>query len=127
MLLQMPAESRQRAFVVSITITSEQGRRALVYFGAETPLPMQRSEKVTTTHRGAPFQASSTIQVVTAATVPVRDGVGVFQRLLIGKETLVLEQQGRIILEPGEAIGVWFEAMPVDDEIDVAFGWWEEP
>lgn len=54
-------------------------------------------------------------------------GISVFERLLVGGDTLLLEQQGRVILEPGEGIGVLFDPIEDDDDIDVALGWWEEP
>jgi hypothetical protein len=51
----------------------------------------------------------------------------VFERLLEGKQTLLLDQEGKFILEPGHNHTVSFPAVDQGDEIDVAFGWWEEP
>lgn len=126
-LLRMPPGSAKRAFVVSITVTSDLGRRAYFYFGPETRTPLRQSSKIAIAHRGLPCQPRTIVQMGTAPEVPLSAGVGVFERLLQGGDTLVLEQQGRIVLEPGEGIGVRFDRVNTDDEIDVAFGWWEEP
>lgn len=126
-MIGMPEAGTRRAFVVSITVTSNLGRRAIFYYGVQTPVAMRRSPKVACAHRGAPDEPQTVIQMTTAVAVPLTAGISVFERLLVGGDTLVLEQQGRVILEPGEEIGLWFEAAEADDQIDVALGWWEEP
>lgn len=126
-LFRTPRNASVRAFVVSVTVTSNRGRRMFFYFSPETQLPMQESSKVAAAYRGAPREAQAIIQMTTGPAVPLDAGVGVFERLLVGGDTLVLEQQGRIILEPGEGIGVLFAPIESDDDVDVALGWWEEP
>lgn len=127
LLLRNRPDSLDRTFVVSITVTSNVGRRALFQFSPQTSVALQRSPKIASAHRGSPDEPESRIEMVAAPRVPLTAGVGVFERLLVGGGTLVLEQEGRLILEPGESFGVWFPAIDLPDEIDVAFGWWEEP
>lgn len=126
-VLRMPEAGTGRCFVVSITATSNLGRRAVYAYGVKTEIEMQRSSKLACAHRGAPDEPEASIAMATGPAVAVSAGIGVHERFLLGGDTLVLEQQGRLVLEPGEAIGVWFDAVEAGDEVDVAFGWWEEP
>lgn len=126
-LLRNQINSSRRTFVVAVTLTSDHGRRAFVQFGPETSVALQTSKKVASAHRGLPDEPVSMIQMGVAPRVPLAAGTDVFERLLRGGDTLELAQEGRVILEPGRSIGVWFEAIQVPDQIDIAFGWWEEP
>lgn len=126
-MLRNRPTSRARSFVVVLTLTSNIGRRCFVQFGPETSVALRPSRKVASAHRGMPDEPASEILMAVAPRVPLTAGTDVFERLLRGGSTLELEQEGRVILEPGRSIGVWFEGIGEEDVIDLAFGWWEEP
>lgn len=122
-----PTGSGRRSFLQAMTVTSNLGRRAIFWFDAATPLPLKASNKVANAHRGARELPLSTISFVMGPTVPITAGIDVFERLLIGKQTLLLDQEGKYIFEPGHNHSVFFPAIAQADEIDVAVAWWEEP
>lgn len=122
-----PRGSGRRAFIQAMSVTSNMGRRAIFWFDAETAASLKTSSKLANAHRGAANLPKSVIQYGFAPLVRVTAGVDVFERLLTGKQTLLLDQEGKYILEPGHNHSVYFPALEREDEIDVAVAWWEEP
>lgn len=122
-----PPGSGRRAFIQAMSVTSNLGRRAIFWFDVATSVPLQSSNKVANARRGAANLPKALIQYGFAPTVPITAGIDVFERLLIGKQTLLLDQEGKYILEPGHNHSVFFPALDREDEIDVAAAWWEEP
>lgn len=122
-----PSGSGRRAMVAAITLTSNHGRRAFFYFDATSGARKQKATRVANAHRGVPDKPKVAIKFVARAGVSLRGGIDVFERLLEGQVTLNTEQEGRYIFEPGHSITVLFPAIDAKDEIDVAYGWWEEP
>lgn len=122
-----PPESKTRTFMQVMSVTSNLGRRSIFWFDVVTSATLAPSKKLANAHRGAPELPNSTIGVAVGQTVPITGGIDVFERLLVGKQTLLLDQEGKFILEPGHNHSVFFPAAPNDDEIDIAVAWWEEP
>lgn len=122
-----PKGSGRRSFIQAMSVTSNMGRRAIFWFDLVTPVSLKTSPKVANAHRGASQMPKSALQYGFAPSVPVTGGIDVFERLLIGKQTLLLDQEGKYILDPGHTHSVYFPALDRDDEIDVAVAWWEEP
>lgn len=126
-LFNNPAGSGRRVFIQAVSVTSNMGRRAIFWFDAVTGVAVKESPKIANAHRGAKEQAKMLIQYGFAPSVPVTGGVDVFERLLVGNQTLLLDQEGKYILEPGHNHAVWFPVLDQADELDVAIAWWEEP
>lgn len=126
-LFNNPEGSGRRVFIQAVSVTSNMGRRAIFWFDAVTGVGLKESRKVANAHRGAKEMPRLLVQHGFAPSVSVTAGIDVFERLLIGKQTLLLDQEGKYILEPGHNHSVWFPALAEADEIDVAAAWWEEP
>lgn len=126
-LFNNPQGSGRRVFIQAVSVTSNRGRRAIFWFDAVSGVALQPSKKLANAHRGAKEQPKLLIQYGFAPSVPVSAGIDVFERLLIGKQTLLLDQEGKYILEPGHNHAVWFPGLDQADELDVAAAWWEEP
>lgn len=127
MVLSDPAGARKRVFIQAMSVTSNQGRRAIFWFDPVTEAEFQPSLKVANAHRGMKQMPEADILLAEAAPLTITAGIDVFERLLIGQQTLLLDQEGKYILDPGHSHGVQFPAIDRDDEIDVAVAWWEEP
>lgn len=122
-----PKGSGRRTFIQAMSVTSNMGRRSIFWFDVATPVQLKTSEKIANAHRGATNKPKSMMQYGSGPSVGLTGGVDVFERLLIGKQTLLLDQEGKYILDPGHNHSVYFPALDRDDEIDVAAAWWEEP
>lgn len=126
-LFRNPTGSGRRSFIQAMSVTSNMGRRAIFWFDLATSVSVKTSDKVANAHRGATNAPKSVVQYGFAPSVGITEGIDVFERLLVGKQTLLLDQEGKYILEPGHNHSVYFPALDRDDEIDVAVAWWEEP
>jgi hypothetical protein len=124
--LDNPINSTERVFVVAVTATSNLGRRLFFAFDVATSIPILSSNKVANAHRGLPEKPYARLDYVVSPKVPLRRGFDVFERLLEADQTLVVEQEGRLILEPGHNVAFFFPAVEEPDQLDIASGWWEE-
>lgn len=125
-LFEVPISSDRRAFLVVVTLTSDRGRRAFFYYDVSTGTSLTVASKVANIHRGEPDDPAVRVSYGASPTIILENGVDAFERLLEGKVTLNTEQSGRFIFEPGHTFGVHFPAIDAPDELDVAWGWWEE-
>lgn len=125
--LENPTGSRKDVFIQAVTVTSDRGRRAIFWFDVETLVQLAASDKLANVHRGSLVLPVSRILFGAAASIPKRAGFDLFERLLVGRQTLLLDQEGKFILDPGHNHSVGLPSIDDDDEIDVAFAWWEEP
>lgn len=125
-LFDVPHDSGRVAYLVVVTITSDRGRRAFFYYDLTTRTPLTGVTKVANIHRGEGENPAVRIGYAASAEMSLENGVDAFERLLEGQVTLNTEQAGRFIFEPGHTFGVHFPAIQAPDELDVAWGWWEE-
>lgn len=122
-----PTGSGRRSFIQAMSVTSNLGRRAIFWFDVATSVSFKTSVKMANAHRGAPNPPKSVLQYGFAPDLGITAGIDVFERLLVGKQTQLLDQEGKYILDPGHNHSVHFPAIDWEDEIDVAVAWWEEP
>lgn len=126
-IFQNPADSNRRAFFTVVTITTQVLRRFLFYFDAQTPVQLSVSNNVANAHRGSPkLPKAQILSAIPAPSVPL-EGVGLFEREVSGPQTLEIDQGGKFILDPGHNHAIRIPSVSEDDELDFAFGWWEEP
>jgi hypothetical protein len=125
-LFEVPKSSDRRAFLVVVTLTSSRGRRAFFYYDVSTDAHLTVATRVANIHRGEPDDPVVRVSYGASPSISLKNGVDAFERLLQGQVTLNTEQAGRFIFEPGHTFGVHLPSVDAPDELDVAWGWWEE-
>ena len=126
-IFQNPTTSQRRLFFKIVTISATQSRRYFFLFDTVVSIPLITSRIMANAHRGAPNTPKALIQFGTAEQVFVPEPDELFERLIPGGQTVEIDQDGKFILEPGHNHAIKFESTTAPDQLDFAFGWWEEP
>jgi hypothetical protein len=115
--------------VFTISNFSDDYITAEIWINTDFPKNADISHRISPTNTAlcpAP-QNKVDIKFVNSATVPFRDGVNVYDRIVPPNTTLVGEEDGKFITSPGGNYTVVIKSeSSILDKIIIAFGWWEQ-
>jgi hypothetical protein len=126
-----PCNSHMNLFVNVFTITNTAGTDFIAefWFNSKLPGPGTVSEMVTPANKTIHPSPKPKIELVFEEKVRgvPSGGVNAFDRLVPAKTTVVEEEDGKIIIPPGESFAIFLVGQEdVSIQARIAFGWWEE-